>query len=629
MRSSFIISALLVVGCTAQLSFTQEQIEAVNCEAARPRSTFSAYSRAARLTASSLVTYCVQVIGPLWTSADANGDNQLSVEEFSMACTSLNIPAETFVNHGSSYANVFAAIDTNGDGYLTTTELASLATTTDSNLQAYAPTFIASVINLPAGLLQPGGLANEMTNMVQSAFPTPAQIASKSKVESKMTITGVTPDQILPKRRSDITAYYLGLSGVNDAKIVFRVKAASRRHLLTEALPLSWGKKRHLQSSVDTEVEAQLYVADDTAAASVAAALPASAADATALPAFSGLPVGAIVTVADVAWSPPMTGLIVVGVVLLLVGILLCCCASMFAKKKRAPLNIPHKSCCDTGCCSYFAIKPWAFGEFVACIFILVGCLMMNSAVGPLQAVLIGLTDEMYNLLNPTVTLPAEISSFTNQIPAETVSSILAQRSLLQYLSFMVMGPGIVSVLFLLLSAICPVIPRRKGSFCCTKIFILLTYVFLGLSLIFYLIFTVIPLGLAYAPESVQAQIREMTGLCITVPMTIEQLVGDLTQTVNTLTTAGLDTSSLTDPTTGYIPLAQFSSTLITNVCGHVNGLFEAFEALFLPGTVCVVSICFAFYANLSLCSSAGCCCPVKIGNDKVGAAKHDDHVAA
>ena len=58
---------------------------------------------------------------------------------------------------------------------------------------------------------------------------------------------------------------------------------------------------------------------------------------------------------------------------------------------------------------------------------------MMNSAVGPLQAVLIGLTDEMYNLLNPTVTLPAEISSFTNQIPAETVSSILAQRSLLQY----------------------------------------------------------------------------------------------------------------------------------------------------------------------------------------------------
>ena len=512
-------------------------------------------------------------------------------------CEELLITPDTFYNHGNSYATFFGAID-QGDGYVSPADLASIATTSDQAILDYLPTFVAQFGN-------GAGQAIDISNILPDSTIT---ASSKAIVTNKVTLSGISPSALSPMRRAEITALYTNSPGVAKAQVAFRrVAAAGRRRILAS--------RRALQTSYDTEVEAVMFVADEAAAATLAATIPTTAADMGALPAFTGLTIGAVSLEATETWDPPFTGLGVMLVVLILLGIFLCVAASVCSKRARNKAQVASMGCCKTGCCSYFAVKTWAFGELTACVCILIGVAMMYSAVGPLQDAIVGAADSLYTLLNTdTSALPDGASDFLNAIPTGAANSVLDQRSLLAYFRFAVIGPGLLCVFFLLFAALCPCIPRKPGSFCCTKLFILLSYVFLLVALIFYIIFTVIPLGLKYAPEEVQEQIRSITSICVATPLGIEQLITDNTLAVEQLTDAGLDTSSFTDLLSALTSL----SGSLTGVCGFTLDALDALNGLFLPGTVCFVSIGFAMYINMSLCCAAGCCCAPKAGGNKV-----------
>ena len=122
---------------------------------------------------------------------------------------------------------------------------------------------------------------------------------------------------------------------------------------------------------------------------------------------------------------------------------------------------------------------------------------------------LVKLLDLFLALVKSTV---AFVSQFQRQVPTTIVDTIEQYR-------ICPAAPGgrhrarVLSCLCLLFSGACPMGKCHVGKYGCTKFLIMLGNAFLLVSMVFYMIFAVVAVGIKYAPR-VRSQINSITQMC-------------------------------------------------------------------------------------------------------------------
>jgi len=517
------------------------------------------------------------VLEGLWSDTDSNSDNQLSWTEFKVAAGKLDIDDSFFDKHGhnKNMQNFYNGLDVNSNGQLTLEEMAESV----NKYPDYKDALIAKFTN-------GAGAAVDPTEVL--TIPT-AVTSSEGKVTVEMIFNGA-PNTWYPGDRNALKAYWATKAGVVAAAVslLFEKVATTRR-------------ARSLAAS-QTKVTAKIFVPDVATADLLVAGVPTTASGFASEPGFpKASSVAAAPTVVKIVTPPlPLTGIIVIGVILILLGLGLCFVAGKWSKK-RARRAGASGGCCSAGCCSFYAVKPWAFGEIIAALT-LIGCVVyLFLNMNALTATVIGLVNTLEALSLSTVPF---IQDLMTQLPSEILNQVISQKSQLSLLPAGVGAPGWLAGAFALLAAVTTQCKGHKGSYCFSKLWMTLTYVFLLLSFIFYIIFAAFAIVIRVAPPIVQAQLNQITGLCETVPMTVTQLVTDNTLAVEQLRNAGQDTTSF-DAT-----LADFTflATTVDSGCGFLIGFLDELVALFLPGLMCIVAIVFAFFVNTTYCCATGCC---------------------
>ena len=516
------------------------------------------------------------VLQGLWTQTDTDGDTKLSLVEFEKAMTKLGIEASIFTEHNSSTQVFFNDIDRTGDGGITTSELAAVIT----DYPEYKDPMIAAFTN-GAG-------------QVPTSLPAPSSgmVEATSKVKMSVKVSGTVGD-IYPGTRTKMKEFFADICDVpvSDVIMTFLDAAPSER-------------ARKLQSGGEVLIEGTAYVADDAAVDAALAALPADASDFGSIPAFEGLTVTEVTTEGSRPVALPMTEVIMTGAVLFVAGLAICFVAS-FVSKSKAKAAGAQGGCCKAGCCSYYAVKPWAFGEFISCVAIAITVFFLYSNMAGLTNVLIGLIELIVEIA--TDSSPA-LAEFTSAIPSDLVGLLNDNKSNFSLFPIAVMLPGALAIIFLFFGSVFPVAPGKKGKFLGTKCCIFLADIVLLLCLIFYSIFAGIAVIIKFAPPQVQSIINQVTGVCETVPPMINQLIADNGASLAKLSDAGQDVAELQSKLDEVDALAGY----LTEGCTLITGMIDEAIGLFLPGVMCICAIVFAIYVNNTLCCAAGCCCGSK-----------------
>jgi len=518
------------------------------------------------------------VLEGLWKETDSNSDNQLSYTEFKVAAEKLDIDDSFFDKHGhdKSMQNFYNGVDENSDGQLTLSEMANSV----NKFPDYKDALIAKFTNGAGAAVNPAEVL-EIPDAVKS---------SDGKVEIEMIFNG-PPNEWYPGDRLKLKTYWATKANVllTAVSLLFEKDSSTRR-------------SRSLASTDKTKVTAKIFVPDAAAADALVAGVPTTASAFANEPGFpKASSVAAAPTIVKVVTPPlPLTGIIVIGAVLIVLGLGLCFCASKWSKK-RARRNGASGGCCSAGCCSFYAVKPWAFGEVIAALT-LVGCVVfLFINMNALTATIVGLVETLEKLMTSNV---AFIQDLVRQLPTDITNQVINNKARLNLLPAGVGAPGWLAGVFALLAAVTTQCKGHRGSYCCSKVWMILTFVFLALSFIFYIIFAAFAIVIRLAPPIVQAQIDQITGLCETVPMTVKQLVSDNQLAVDQLKAAGQNVSSfettLADMT--------FLATTVDEGCGFLISFIDELIALFLPGLMCIVAIVFAWFVNTTYCCAAGCC---------------------
>ena len=526
------------------------------------------------------------LLSGLWKQSDANEDGVLSQAEFLKAAKKLDLKPTIFTSHGNSLETFYAAIDTDGSGGLTKKELADSIT----NFPEYKDPLASAFTNGANKMPNPANLLNVPASVV----------AAKATVKMSLELAGSISD-LYAGTRNEIISYFATTCGVTTADVIVTF------------LPKTTTGRRLQSSGGGVMVDGTAFVADNAAVAAAQSALPTDAAGFAAVPAFSDLTVTSASVSVRTELSIPIVPPIIVGVILVGAGIFLCVFASTVAKKKAATAGASG-GCCSTGCCSFYAVKPWAAGEFLALIAIAGTVFFLYSNMQSLTTTILGLIDAIIAFATSTSTI---VSGIAAALPSSIIQLLQDQRSIVALLPFAVMGPGALCIVFLLLAFILSCSSGHKGSYCFSKCCIMLANIFLLLSFIFYIIFVALALALELSPPSIKLQIKSATSICDTLPPTINQVLADAQGTLSLMQSAGATVpadlqSTLTD--------VQAISTIITTGCGHVSQLFVDIYNLFLPGLTCVVAILFAMFVNNTLCCAEGCCkAPPKAGTSSKG----------
>ena len=429
---------------------------------------------------------------------------------------------------------------------------------------------------------------------IPTTLPTPGAAISNAvaKVEAEIVIAG-KPSEIYAGQREQIVAYFATRGGVTSSEVVAT--------FLPREKPAGGAGRRLQTAAAETEVHAKIYLASDDQAKALEGKIPKTAADMQKVPAFSGLTVTETKTVSIPEWRVPFASMAAMAVALLVVSFGTCCAAKCWARRNREIESVQYNGCCSTGCCSFFAVKSWAFWQLVASLILIVACGFLFLRMQGLTRVLVNLIDLLLAFATSTVTF---VSKFQAAIPSGVLSSITQYKHLIPLLPVAVIVPGALAFVCLFFSGACPMGKCNPGGYCCTKTFIFFGNLLLLLSLIFYSIFVGVSLVIRYAPPQIKSGLNRITGMCeVTAPM-IKQTAADNLAAIDQLKAAGQDVSQYTAAFSGI-------NTLIATVdagCVNILQMFVEFNQLFLPGACCVVAICFGLYVNNLLCCSAGCC---------------------
>ena len=126
------------------------------------------------------------------------------------------------------------------------------------------------------------------------------------------------------------------------------------------------------------------------------------------------------------------------------------------------PLPESEQGCCKTGCCSFNAVGPWATGELLHGIIVLVCACFLYERMELLTSNLVGLVTVFNTLMSSTY--PALVE-YTRQLDQDVVRVLRENAEQFAQLPSAVIAPGVLAAFFLMLAGMCPLVPANKGSY--------------------------------------------------------------------------------------------------------------------------------------------------------------------
>ena len=260
---------------------------------------------------------------------------------------------------------------------------------------------------------------------------------------------------------------------------------------------------------------------------------------------------------------------------------LACVIGSLCAKcqyKEDHPMKagtLPSRGgCCSTGCCSVYASRGWALTTDCAAIFMLGGGFLLYTAMTSLQANIVCIIEKFLEMSDSS-------SSFSS-----IFSLVDPIRPVFNLLNIFVAIPAALSALFMFLQSMCAFSASDKNNCAsCSKLFLLITYVWIILSFIVGVIAAA--LGPVVQLPIAQSILAPITGTCDTLPA--------LRNATAAATAAGMASNFTQVEAMG-------------NMCVCITSFFDSAVNLFGPGICNIIVAIFAMYASCCQCWTEGCC---------------------
>ena len=248
-------------------------------------------------------------------------------------------------------------------------------------------------------------------------------------------------------------------------------------------------------------------------------------------------------------------------------------CASRQYKKEAGTLP-SRGGCCSTGCCSVYASRGWALTTDCAAIFMLGGGFLLYTAMTSLQANIVCIIEKFL-----------ELSDFSSSF-SSIFSLVDPIRPVFNLLNIFVAIPAALSALFMFLQSMCAFNASDKNKCSsCSKLFLLITYVWIILSFIVGVIAAA--LGPVVRLPIAQSILAPITGTCDTLPA--------LRNATAAATAAGMASN-----------VTQVEA--VGNMCVCITSFFDSAVNLFGPGICNIIVAIFAMYASCCQCWTEGCC---------------------
>jgi len=277
-------------------------------------------------------------------------------------------------------------------------------------------------------------------------------------------------------------------------------------------------------------------------------------------------------------------------------------CASRQYKEdmKKAGTMPSRGGCCSTGCCSVYASSGWALTTDCAAIFMLGGGFLLYTAMTDTQASIICIIDEIFELRDSeSAQARSAIGGF------ESIFSLIDPiRPVLNLLNIFVAIPAALSALFMFLQSMCAYNAGKSWCSCCSKLFLLIAYVWIILSIIVGVIAAA--LGPLVQLEEAQSILSTSTGICETTLPTLEQTLQDATAAMARMPSN--TTASSSSDLQNMLNAAQDPVAIFGNLCVCVTSFFGSAVNLFGPGICNIIVAIFAMYASCGQCWTEGCC---------------------
>ena len=256
--------------------------------------------------------------------------------------------------------------------------------------------------------------------------------------------------------------------------------------------------------------------------------------------------------------------------------------------------------CCSTGCCSVYASSGWALTTDCAAIFMLGGGFLLYTAMTSTQASIICIIDQFFELRDSE---SAEARSAIGGF--ESIFSLIDPiRPVLNLLNIFVAIPAALSALFMFLQSMCAYNAGKSWCSCCSKLFLLITYVWIILSFIVGVIAAA--LGPLVQLDFAQSILLTSTGICETTLPTLEQTLQDATAAMTHMPSN--TTASSSSDLQNMLNAAQDPVAIFGNLCVCVTSFFGSAVNLFGPGICNIIVAIFAYYASCCQCWTEGCC---------------------
>jgi len=280
------------------------------------------------------------------------------------------------------------------------------------------------------------------------------------------------------------------------------------------------------------------------------------------------------------------------------------------SKNELTKRSIAPTGCCSTGCCSYYANPSWNWTLLFGVVFLAISTVFLFLGVEPVKDKIICLIDGIYELQEIGKNLTA-VKEVADNLPTEFIDPV---RSRLNLLDIAVILPAAISGVLVILSAALS-FRTTPCKMVFAKIFATLTYLFLILSFVLYIIFAALAIVINYS-EAAKLFVNIAVSICEDNVPTWEQTLTDAKSARDRAKTGGMDTSSYDQQISDWEPaVASLSGT-----CSCLTDLFNLLPALFVPGAATTLCVLYLFISNFSWCCSAKCCTTPPINGDAAGA---------
>ena len=267
------------------------------------------------------------------------------------------------------------------------------------------------------------------------------------------------------------------------------------------------------------------------------------------------------------------------------------CMTSSASRKKTSAAS---EGCMKNGCCSNEAIISWSGMLLLVAIVLLIACFMLYGQMSAFINAIKSIIRTLLLASNGT----GEMATMAAELPTEVIDQVQSQIDLL---GIAVILPGVVSGVLLIIIAICG-FAKKKGGFCGAKCVIMLSYIFLLLSFITYIV--CMAMAVVMFVPTTQEMLRQYLVICDTTVPVLAQTLADAQDSLDQLSTASLpvtDAQAAVDEGTEAVALMR-------GLCDGIFAMIAAIEGLLGPSVLAFSMVIAAFWTDFGTCCAMGCC---------------------